>query len=167
MQACRGERRRLCVDWAEGRQAGRQATRPNPTREPRPSTHPPTRCTHRIASHRIAAARTPKKNYSHQHSLTHRIALASLARVTHSPSAKVGSQSEACIMPSQRAPRAAWGSSGECTHADARSPPSHMECLPPRSGLLVLWSRGPPLSHAKVTTELLYLFVDLLIIIRT
>ena len=32
---------------------------------------------------------------------------------------------------------------------------SQKVCLPPRSGEFVVWSRGPPLSDAKVTTVLL------------
>jgi hypothetical protein len=70
------------------------------------------------------------------------------------PNANVGNQSDACMSPPHVLPRRAEGIRGDHTHAVTLKPPSHNVCLPPRSGALVAWSRGPPLSEQNVMMEL-------------
>jgi hypothetical protein len=65
------------------------------------------------------------------------------------PSVNVKYQSELWARPPHSVPRRAVGIRGPLKKERTRTPPSHRECLPPRSGAFVAWSKGPPLSEDK------------------
>lgn len=63
-------------------------------------------------------------------------------------------QSADAAIPDHRVPRRATGISGPEINDITRTPPSKKVCFPPRNGMLVQWSSGPPLSLTKMKTVL-------------